>query len=86
MKISIYDTYVPKEDGSLMHFDILIEENDTIENVYKYGREYLNKKNITDYKLSTKECNFCHIETAPAHIEKEVKERGYFILEMENCN
>ena len=84
MKISVYDTYVPKEN-KLMHFDILVEEKDTLENVYKYGKEYLKSKGLDNYKLSTKECNFCHIEIAPEHIEKEINKKGYFIIKMENC-
>lgn len=86
MKISVYDTYVPKENNQVMHFDILIEENDSLENAYKYGKNYLNDKGISDYQLTTKECNFCHMESAPEEVERETKEKGYFIIEMENCN
>lgn len=84
MKISVYDTYVPK-NNQLMHFDILTEENETLKNVLNYGKSYLKSKGLVNYKLNTKECKFCHIEVAPTHIEKEIKENGYFIIEMENC-
>lgn len=30
MKISVYDTYVPKDENTVMHFDILVEDKDTI--------------------------------------------------------
>jgi len=84
MKISVYDTYVPK-DNQLMHFDILTEENDTLKNALNYGKMYLQSKGLTNYKLNTKECKFCHIEVAPRHIEEEIRKNGYFIIEMENC-
>ncbi len=85
MKVSVYDTYVPKNGNTVMHFDILVEDNDSVDNVYKYGKEYLNQKGISDFELSTKECRFCHMESAPENVEKEIKEKGYFIIEMENC-
>jgi hypothetical protein len=85
MKVSVYDTYVPKDENTVMHFDILVEDSDTIENAYKYGKEYLGEKGIPDFKLTTKECNFCHMEAAPEAVKKSIKEKGYYIIEMENC-
>ena len=85
MKVSVYDTYVPKSDNSLMHFDILVADTDSVENVYKYGKAYLNGKGITNVQLTTKECNFCHIEHAPDDVKKAISDKGYFIIEMENC-
>ena len=85
MKVSVYDTYVPKDEHTVMHFDILVEDTDSVENVYTYGKEYLNQKGIIDFDLSTKECRFCHMESAPEMVEKAISEKGYFIIEMENC-
>lgn len=85
MKVSVYDTYVTKDNGTLMHFDILVEENVSTEDVYKYGKEYLTNKKVANTKLTTKECKFCHIENAPEIVEKIIKERGFYIIEMENC-
>ncbi|MDY8134655.1 DUF2024 family protein [Aquimarina sp. 2201CG5-10] len=86
MKVSVYDTYVPKDKSTVMHFDILVEESTNLEEVYDYGKLYLNNKGIPDFNLTTKECNFCHIENAPDQIEKEIREKGFYIIEMENCN
>jgi len=68
-----------------MHFDILVDESKTLEEVLAFGKEYLTSKKIYDRKLTTKECTFCHIETAPIEVEKKVIKNGYYILEMENC-
>ncbi|MDO7138898.1 MULTISPECIES: DUF2024 family protein [Flavobacteriaceae] len=85
MKISVYDTYVKKNNSTIMHFDILVEESKTVEEAIAFGKEYLVSKSLSDGKLTTKECTFCHIETAPIEIEKAVLTDGYYILEMENC-
>ena len=86
MKVSVYDTYVPKDGNTVMHFDILVEDSDSVENVYNYGKAYLDQKGIPDFELTTKECNFCHMENAPEQVEKEIRENGFYIIEMENCN
>lgn len=86
MKVSVYDTYVPKANGKVMHFDILVEENTSVEDVYNFGKDYLKSKNIENVELSTNECKFCHIEKASEAIENSIKTTGYYIIEMENCN
>ena len=35
--------------------------------------------------LSTKECRFCHIESASDDLMKQIGNKGYHIIEMENC-
>ena len=86
MKVSVYDTYVPKGNNIVMHFDILVKDNESIENVYVYGKDYLNNIGVPNYKLSTNECKFCHMEKAPDDVEKQILDKGYYIIEMENCN
>jgi len=86
MKVAVWDTYVTKRDGSVMHFDIIAPEDikDTTV-IYGYGREYLNTKGQGGQHLTSKECKFCHIETLKSEWESEIKQKGYFIIEMENC-
>lgn len=86
MKVAVWDTYVTKKDGSVMHFDIIAPEeikDTTI--IYGYGREYLKTKGQEGQPLTSKECRFCHIETVRTQWEAEIKQKGYFIIEMENC-
>lgn len=70
-----------------MHFDIIapkeITETDVI---YRYGKDYLKTKQQDGQELSAKECSFCHIETVLPEWEAEINEKGYTIIEMENCN
>jgi len=86
MKVAVWDTYVTKKDGSIMHFDILAPEeikDTTI--IYNYGKDYLKTKGQDGQPLSSKECRFCHVETLRQQWEADIKKQGYFIIEMENC-
>lgn len=87
MKVAIWDTYVKKKDGSIMHFDIIVPSNvkDTAI-IYAYGNEYLHAKNQVGQTITSKECRFCHIENLKLEWEAEIHQKGYFIIEMENCN
>lgn len=87
MKISVWDTYVKLDDGKMMHFDIIVSSNLTDEKViFSYGQEYLNLKHIKSSGITTNECRFCHIEQATGEMIEQIQNRGYYILEMENCN
>ncbi|WP_064967475.1 DUF2024 family protein [Tenacibaculum ovolyticum] len=85
MKISVYDTYVQKNNNTVMHFDILVEESKTLEDAIAFGKEYLASKKLSDKQLTTNECKFCHMETAPNEVKEVVLRDGYYIIEMENC-
>ena len=86
MKVAVWDTYVTKKDGSVMHFDIIApEEIRDTSIIYGYGKDYLTSKGQEGQPLTSKECRFCHIETLRAEWEAAIKQKGYFIIEMENC-
>jgi len=86
MKVAVWDTYVKRKDGRVMHFDVIVEEKTKREKVFEYGKEYLKSKGEGEQELSSNECEFCHIEEASPEIEREIKEKGYYIYEMENCD
>ncbi len=86
MKVAVWDTYVTKRDGTVMHFDIIVPESIKDEaTVYAFGRQYLDSVNESGRPLAAKECRFCHLERATPEIEEAIKEKGYYILEMQNC-
>lgn len=87
MEISVWDTYVPREDGKVMHFDILVPSSmaDT-DIIFGYGLEYLQSKHFRTGKLSSKECRFCHMQSAPQNVIESIEAEGYHIIEMENCS
>lgn len=86
MQVAIWDTYVTKKDGTIMLFDIIVpaDINDS-SIIYGYGKAYLSDKQQEGQSLSSKECKFCHIEHVKSDLEKEIKENGFYIYEMENC-
>jgi len=86
MQVAVWDTYVTKKDGSIMHFDIIVpfELKDT-NIIYNYGKEFLKAKEQDGQPMASKECRFCHIETAKSSWEAVIIQNGYFIIEMENC-
>lgn len=86
-KVNVWDTYVTKKDGETMHFDIIApaEITDTV-TIYNYGKEYLITKDQEGQPLSSKQCRLCHMEYLRPQWEKEIKDKGYFIIEMEGCD
>lgn len=87
MKVSVWDTYVKRQDGLIMHFDILVDSKLTNDcDIFSFGRNFLKNKSFKSEELTSKECVFCHIEKATELTEREIKIKGYSIIEMENCN
>jgi len=87
LKVSVYDTYVPKKNGGVMHFDILVDSNEKdLDKIHGFGREYLKTKGQDGQPLTSKQCRFCHVENAKGEMEDSITAKGYFIIEMEGCN
>jgi hypothetical protein len=85
MECAVYDTYVTKKDGRIMHFDVIVEANTTHEKAIDYGKEFLEQVGQDGQKMTQEECQFCHIQEAPPVVAKEIENRGYFIQKMEGC-
>ncbi|MEQ8808436.1 MAG: DUF2024 family protein [Imperialibacter sp.] len=86
MKVAVWDTYVKKQNGTVMNFDIMVPDSQKDEKViYGYGKEYLQTKSIDGYELTSVECAFCHIEQATDEIIQGIDDKGYFIIELKNC-
>lgn len=87
MKISVWDTYVKREDGKLMHFDIPVpSELKNEAQIFEYGIAFLKNKPFKTGKLTPNECKFCHIEYASEELKNQINDKGFFIIEMEHCN
>jgi hypothetical protein len=87
MRISVYDTYVQRPDGQRMHFDILVPSTlGDLDLVLQYGRRYLTAKGFAAGDLKAEKCNYCHMESASPAVEQEIADRGFAILEIENCD
>jgi hypothetical protein len=85
MECAVYDTYVTKKDGRIMHFDVIVEANTPHEKAIDYGKEFLENVEQGGQKMTQEECQFCHIQEAPPMVEKNIKDTGYYIQKMEGC-
>lgn len=86
MKAAVWDTYVVKKDGSIMHFDIIAPaEIDDSAVIHRYGLEYLLEKGQEGQTLTSEQCTFCHVESVRPAWEDSIGEKGYFIFEIDNC-
>lgn len=85
-KVTVWDTYVTKKNGEVMHFDIIAPEavKDTAV-IHGYGKEYLATKGQKGQELTAKQCRRCHVRKLSPQWEADIAKQGYFILEMEGC-
>ena len=85
MEVQVWDTYVHREDGSVIHFDILVETGKAdADDIFGYGLEYLKAKGEAGSAPDASRCQFCHIETPTAEAEADIRARGYHIIEMDD--
>ena len=85
MQCAVYDTYVKKKEGGLMHFDVIVPKDTHPDAVLVFGSQYLKSKGQTGKELTTQECSFCHIEQATREVEEAIQNKGFYILEMQGC-
>lgn len=86
-EVAVWDTYVTRKDGRMMHFDIIApsSQRDTAV-IHGYGQAYLEGKGEGEQSLTARECRFCHVRALQPTWEADIRRQGYFILEMENCD
>lgn len=85
MECAVYDTYVERKEGGVMHFDVIVEKNTSHEKAIEYGANFLTSVGQEGQPITANECKFCHIQQAPQNVEKDIKEQGFYIQKMEGC-
>lgn len=84
MKTAVWDTYVKKKDGTVLHFDILVPENlNDSEIIFQYGEEYLKSIGENSSEITSEQCQLCHVEVPGEEVIRAISEKGYYILEMD---
>ena len=87
MQVAVWDTYVTRKDGKVMHFDIIVPDDLEDENkIYNFGKEYLKTKGQEGQPLTSEESKYCHTEKIKPQWIADIREKGYYIYEMENCD
>lgn len=86
MRISVFDTYIVREDGRPMRFDILVPDGSSFDFVMGEARKYLASRNIQAGTLSAASCRYCHSEFANEELERVLVRDGAVIFEIDNCD
>lgn len=85
MEVAIFDTYVKRKEGGYMHFDIIVSADTNYDRVLTFGNAYLQSRQPGTRSVSSRECRFCHMEEMVPNWEKNIRQQGYHIYEMEGC-
>ena len=85
MECAVYDTYVTKKEGRIMHFDVVVEACTAHEKAIEYSKQYLATAGQDRQKITSEECQFCHIQAAPPFVEKAIEQNGYWVQKIEGC-
>lgn len=89
MNLAIWNTYVKRKDiEKEMCFDIVVPKTmNDLQTIIEFGLEYIKSKPFDTWGLSSTECNACNVdEKNQAKILSAIKQKGYAIKELENCN
>jgi len=84
MDLQVFDTWIEGSKGGI-HIDVLVPKDKKLDDAIKFGKEFLKSIGEEGAKMTTEECTFCHIQKAIPEQEKEVNEKGYFIIKMQGC-
>ena len=84
MEMHVYDTYVKAKDGHTMHFDVFTAAKDESKAI-EYATQWLTSIGEEDAVVTTRECSFCHSQSAPPNVAEAITRDGYFIYKMEGC-
>lgn len=85
MNCDVFDMYVTRANGQIMHFDVIVPSGTPPTAVQTFGQSYLTALGVLDGKVTAERCRFCHVEQATAEIQQAVEAQGYFIVALEGC-
>ena len=86
MEVAVFDTYVKKKDGGYLHFDIIVNKETPFAEVLVYGNAWLQTKKGEGLIVSQKDCRFCHLTEIIPRWEAQIRQKGYYIHELEGCH
>lgn len=80
----VYDTYAKAATGRIMHFDVVLDEQDH-DKALRYAKEWLASIGHEDAEVTQENCTFCHSAEAPVVLRKQIDSQGYAIYKLEGC-
>jgi hypothetical protein len=85
MDCDVFDAYVTRPDGRLMHFDVIVPAGASQVEALAFGQAYLTSVNVMDSVVTAERCRFCHAEQATPEMARAIAAQGYYVLPMEGC-
>ena len=85
MEIEVYDTYAQSENGSKIHFDVMLPIGGDEPTAKKKAKEFVEKISENTSPIRLESIQFCHTETAKLEVEEKVAKDGYCNVPIENC-
>lgn len=84
MQVAVWDTYVKKEDGHVLHFDVIVPETQkNADKILGYAQRHCHDQGVVNPSITTDECQFCHLEAPSEEMVRNIEAQGHFILEMD---
>lgn len=84
-RIYVFDTYARSSVGRIMHFDVVLPENDALK-ALESARAWLASIGEDTAMVNRENCCYCHSEpTAPEAMLAEIQSRGFAIYKLEGC-
>ncbi len=84
MKVAIWDTYIKRTNGSVIHIDIVVPEEVKSElTIYSYGKAYLMSIAETG-EIDADYCQYCHAEEPTAQMVNDINNKGFSIIRLED--
>jgi hypothetical protein len=80
----VYDTYAKAATGRVMHFDVVLDEQDH-DKALKYAKAWLASVGHADAIVTQENCAFCHSAEAPPELRQQIDSQGYAIYKLEGC-
>ena len=85
MEIEVYDTYAQSENGSKIHFDVMLPIGGDEPTAKKKVKEFVENISENTSPIRLESIQFCHTETVKLEVEEKVAKDGYCIVPIENC-
>jgi len=79
MKIHVYDTHVKTVTGKHIHFDILVDDNNSVK-VKQFAENYLANLGVETENIELQSCSFCHSEIANSQVQQDITLKGHCII------
>jgi hypothetical protein len=80
----VFDTYAKTAQGKIMHFDVVIDENDNTK-ALACAKKWLCDMGYEDAVVTQENCLFCHSTQAPPELREQIDNQGYAIYKLEGC-